>query len=417
MNILIVSTSECTGGAAIAAKRLMQALNKAGHSAKMLVRDKQTNDANVTSINTCWWKKKINFIRFAYERWVIFVSNRFSKKNLFDVSTANTGTDISRHPLVQEADVIHLHWTNQGFLSLNGMRKLMQAKKPLVWTMHDMWAYTGICHYAGSCERYHSKCHSCPFLRSPKKKDLSTKVFCRKKKIMEKANVAFVGCSRWIAEQAQKSSLLRGQLVCSIPNPIDATVFYSAKNKLAIREALGLPTDKHLLLFGALNISNKRKGIDYLVKAIQLMPEKKDVAIVTFGQAKAEIKSLFQLPVYFMGYLKDDERIAQLYNAVDIYVTPSLEDNLPNTIMEAMSCGTPCVGFNIGGIPEMIDHKVNGYVAAYKSSEDLAAGICWCLNPQNRSALSEQALLKVKSSYAESVVAKQYVELYSKMIG
>ncbi|MDR2407567.1 MAG: glycosyltransferase family 4 protein [Bacteroidales bacterium] len=411
MKILLLSTSEQHGGAAIAANRLMHALNKSGHEAKMLVRDKQTDDENVVSINTNRLKRKINFIRFVYERCVIFVHNRFNRTNLFAVSIANTGTDISKHPLVKEADIIHLHWINQGFLSLTDIRKLTESGKPVVWTMHDMWPCTGICHHARTCNNYQSKCQSCFFLQS-KKRDLSSLVFSRKKAIMEKSDIIFAGCSKWLSKQAQKSMILANKRIVTIPNPIDTSLFYPVKDIPAARKKMGLPLTGNLLLFGALNVSDKRKGIDYLLKALHLMDTHICTGLVVFGQVKKEIKSLFRIPVYSMGYITDETQVNLLYNAVDLFVTSSLEENLPNTIMEAMACGIPCVGFNVGGIPEMIDHQVNGYVAEYKSSEDLAAGINWCLNSENRGMLSEQALMKANSHYAEKIVAKQYIKLY-----
>ncbi|GHV32271.1 hypothetical protein FACS1894177_08170 [Bacteroidia bacterium] len=208
MNILIINTSERTGGAAVAANRLMKALRKEGHDAKMLVLDKQTDDLNVLTLNTSRWKKQISFIRKAYERWVIFVYKRFSRKNLWSVSIANTGTDISRHPLVKEADIVHLHWINQGFLSLPDIKKLVNSGKPIVWTLHDLWPCTGICHYPGNCVKYETGCKHCEMLSGYFPMDLSQQVFIKK----QKANlhlITYVGCSRWIAEKAKQSALLK----------------------------------------------------------------------------------------------------------------------------------------------------------------------------------------------------------------
>ncbi|MDR1879149.1 MAG: glycosyltransferase family 4 protein [Bacteroidales bacterium] len=418
MKILIVNTSERTGGAAVAANRLMKALNKAGHEAKMLVCDKQTNDPNVVSINTNCWKEKINFIRFVWERWVIFVHNRFNYKTLFKVSIANTGTDISKHPLVKEADIIHLHWINQGFLSLKNIRQLILSGKPMIWTMHDMWACTGICHHSRECISYQSKCGNCFHLNSSRKKDLSFRIFSKKKKIWVNRHISFVGCSKWLEKKAIQSPLMQGNKVYAIPNPIDITTFKPMEKEQA-RKQLKLPLNKQLLLFGAVNITDKQKGFDYLQEGLVYIKRQfpdiyKNIELVIFGQLKSDILSRINVFVHSMNYLKDETTIALLYNAVDLFVTPSLEENLPNTIMEAMSCGTPCVGFNTGGIPEMIDHKVLGYVAEYKSAKDLAAGINWCLKNNNK--LMPEARKKTKVCYTENVVAKQYIDLYTKMI-
>ena len=131
---------------------------------------------------------------------------------------------------------------------------------------------------------------------------------------------------------------------------------------------------------------------------------------------KDDIRDLFPVPIHSMGYLFDESKIVALYNAVDMFITSSLEENLPNTIMESMACGTPCVGFEIGGIPEMIDHRVNGYVANYKDAGDLASGIQWVLEHEDRQALSDACVRKVRESYTEEVVVKQYMALYKKLL-
>lgn len=397
MKIVILNTSERTGGAAVAAGRLGKALRQAGIQVDKLIRE-----------NT--W---LNRFRFYWERLIIFLCNHLNRKNLFAVSIANTGMDLSGHPLVKDADIIHLHWINQGFLSLKDIEELVKLNKPIVWTMHDMWPCTGICHYARDCEKFQMICESCFFLKS-KGKDLSTSVFDKKLSLYKEANITFVGCSRWLSGKAKKSYLLRDKTVLSIPNPIDTEVYHPMDQDMT-RELLGLPSGKRLLLFGALNVTDKRKGIDYLIEALRKI-EKQDVELVVFGQAKDDIRGLFPVPIHSMGYLSDESKIVALYNAVDMFITSSLEENLPNTIMESMACGTPCVGFEIGGIPEMIDHKINGYVASYKDASDLANGIRWVLEHEDQQALSDACVKKVQENYTEEVVAKQYMALYKRLL-
>ena len=397
MKIVILNTSERTGGAAVAAGRLGKALRQAGIQVDKLIRE-----------NT--W---LNRFRFYWERLIIFLCNHLNRKNLFAVSIANTGMDLSGHPLVKDADIIHLHWINQGFLSLKDIEELVKLNKPIVWTMHDMWPCTGICHHARDCEKFQMICESCFFLKS-KGKDLSTSVFDKKLSLYKEANITFVGCSRWLSGKAKKSYLLRDKTVLSIPNPIDTEVYHPMDQDMT-RELLGLPSGKRLLLFGALNVTDKRKGIDYLIEALRKI-EKQDVELVVFGQAKDDIRGLFPVPIHSMGYLSDESKIVALYNAVDMFITSSLEENLPNTIMESMACGTPCVGFEIGGSPEMIDHKINGYVASYKDASDLANGIRWVLEHEDQQALSDACVKKVQENYTEEVVAKQYMALYKRLL-
>ncbi|MDR1698853.1 MAG: glycosyltransferase family 4 protein [Prevotellaceae bacterium] len=417
MKILFLSTSEQNGGAAIAASRLMQALNKSGHDAKMLVRDKQTNNPNVISIDTSWLKTKINLLRFAWERGVIFVNNRFSKKNLFAISIANTGTDISRHSLVKWADIIHLHWINQGFLSLKNIEKLIQTGKPIVWTMHDMWACTGICHHAYECEHFKKNCGICPFLHTPKANDLSHKIF-QKKAFVKKSDIRFVAVSNWLKRMAESSGITKNSVIQVVPNVIDTDIF-KPENKIATRASLAWEADKKIILMGAAALNNSIKGFGYLCKALSILTKKSnanDYLLVLFGSIKNNPDFLANLPVphCHVGSISDPRQLAKLYQAADVTVVSSLYETFGQTISEAMACACPAVSFNNSGQTDIIDHKQNGYLATYKSADDLAKGIEFCL--ENMERLSRAAREKVLGQYSEKVVAKRYLELYSQLI-
>lgn len=418
MRVLLINTSERIGGAAIAASRLMESLKNHGIKAKLLVRNKQTDQITVVSLKQNWrmvWK-------FVWERIVIWKANHFKKDNIFAVDIANTGTDITSLPEFQQADVIHLHWINQGMLSLKNIEKILTSGKPVVWTMHDMWPCTGICHHARECTHYHTECHNCPFIHGgSKKKDLSTTIFRRKLKTYAQGKITFVAVSQWLEQEARKSRLLQDQNVVSILNPINTNLF-KPRNKMDARRALKLPTDKQLLMFGAHKATNKRKGMDYLVEACrilqQLHPEfTANLGLIVIGGESDKVGDLISLPIYSMGYVNDTKILVELYNSADLYVTPSLEEAMGYTVMEAMACGTPCVGFNVGGIPEMIDHLHNGYIAQYKSSEDFANGIYWTLTDPGYPGLAEQAARKVATHYSENTIAKKYIDLYNKVTG
>lgn len=411
MRVLIVNTSERVGGAAIAANRLMEALKKNGVKVKMLVRDKQTDRLTVLPVGNGWMQP----LKFVWERLCIFIANNFSRKNLFLVDIANTGTDITQLTEFQRADVIHLHWINQGFLSLSDISHIFQSGKRVVITMHDQWYFTGICHYSGDCQKYTSQCHDCPLMSGSLCGDLAKRVFLQKEKIYGTASLTFVGCSQWMADLAKTSRLTQGHKVVSIPNAINTERFLPM-DKTAARQAFRLPQDKQLLLFGCQRITDERKGFTLLVEALQLIKKAHpDVAqatevVVVGGQAE-HVRKQVPFDIIPVNYVSDPQRMVMLYNAVDVYVTPSLQDNLPNTIMEALACGTPCVGFKVGGIPEMIDHKKNGYVATYKDAQDFADGILWTL-ATDHPTLSRQARNKVMTTYSENAVARKYIDVY-----
>ncbi|EJX03345.1 glycosyltransferase, group 1 family protein [gut metagenome] len=358
--------------------------------------------------------------KFVWERIIIWKANHFHKKNIFAVDIANTGTDITSLPEFQQADIIHLHWINQGMLSLNNLNKIFSSGKPIVWTMHDMWPCTGICHHARECDHYQTECHHCPFINNGKKqKDLSYRIFRKKQAVYRKQTITFVACSHWLEEKARHSSLLSGHHITCIPNPINTNLF-KPRNKQEARQRCKLPLDKKLILFGSVKITDKRKGIDYLIKACRMLAQHhpeltKQLGVVTFGKQSQQLINMLPFQVIPLDFISDEHQLVNIYNAVDIFVTPSLEENLPNTIMEAMACGIPCVGFHVGGIPEMIDHLHNGYVARYKSAEDLANGIYWVLTEPSYTGLSEEAYRKVVTHYSEHVIAKRFTDLYNKL--
>ena len=414
MRVLIVSTTEQMGGAAVAASRLTAALNNHGVKARMLVRDKQTDSLTVVPLPKSW----LHRWHFLWERFVIFCHLHFNRQHLFDVDLACSGTDITRLEEFRQADIIHLHWVNQGMLSLGGIRKILNSGKPVVWTMHDIWPATAICHLALDCQRYKTRCHHCRLLPSGgSDNDLAARVWRRKRDVLSNDNVYFVACSRWLEGEARQSALLANHKVTAIPNPIDQHVFRPIDRQTARRQ-LGLPTEGRLMLFVSQRVTNRYKGMDYLAQACRRMAQDhpqlaSQTGVVILGSHADEVVDQLPLKAWPLGYVSDERRLAMVYSAADVFVLPSLSENLPNTIMEAMACGVPCVGFKVGGIPEEIDHTRNGYVAAYRDADDLARGLHWVLAEADHDELCRQAVAKVSRCYSQSAVAMKYVEVYN----
>ncbi len=414
MKVLIVSTSERVGGAAIAASRLAQALQRNGVEVRMLVRDKQTALPYVVQLPSSWLHK----LRFLWERLCIFLANGFRRDVLFRASLANTGVDITCHPLFRWADVVHLHWVNHGMLSLADIQKMAKQGKPLVWTMHDVWTASGISHheYYATKSNIDKAANGMPLLLSM----LDNLVLNRKRKLYDTSNIVFVACSSWLKNVSKSRVLLAHQQVVNIPNPIDTQLF-SPKDKVGLRAKYNLPQDKKLLLFGAMKLSDKRKGIDYLIDACntfkQCYPqESANVELLIMGGKASDVEQKLPFVVHSLGFVSDEHVISEVYALADAFITPSLEENLPNTIMEALACGTPCVGFAVGGIPEMIEHQRNGYVATYKNVADLAVGIHQTLFGENSQEWSRNARQKVLAEYSETVVAEQYKQIYQNVV-
>lgn len=420
MKVIMLNTSDRQGGAAVAASRLRQALEKNGIDSKLIVRDKQTNDPAVVSINRGTVKRNLNRFRFLWERLGIWRRNGFTKRDLFTVSSADTGIDFSRMREVREADIIHLHWTNQGMLSLRGLQKLLALGKPVVWTMHDMWPATGICHHAWECDRYKSLCGRCPFLHSTNERDLSTRIFKKKSHLyIYSKNLTLVPVSHWLQGKCRESALTRNLRIQAIPNPID-TVFFAPGHRLSERKRWKISPNQKVLLMGAAKLNDPVKGFSYLTEALAgIKPElKQDLLVILFGTIKDDSTLLenFPVPVRWLGSISSAEAIRSLYRMADFFMIPSLEDNLPNTVMESLSCGTPVIGFRTGGIPEMVDHLENGWLAPRKDIGALSKGIEWGLEHSDPAGLSENSRRKVMDRFTIPRIARLYTELYRSLL-
>jgi glycosyltransferase involved in cell wall biosynthesis len=383
LKILHVNTSDINGGAAIAAHRLHKALLKNNIDSKMLVMKKASNEKEVVLARNNNFEKHIfSKIRVLFKKIIL---SRYKNRKDIIFSPAKFGLDITKNKIIQEADVIHLHWVVGNFLSLNSLDKLFSLNKKIVWTLHDMWAFTGGCHYSDECEKYKHACYDCPILNSNKEKDLSRKVFEKKSKIYQGRDINIITCSEWLGECAKQSKLLKNKNINSIPNVLDNNIFKNIDQNIA-RDILSLDKNKKYILFGAMNsTSDPRKGWDYLKNSIKIINEryadvKGDVELLVFGSSYSKDVEKTTLSVKFLGRFFDEIALSLIYNSADLFVAPSLEDNLPNTVLESLHCGTPVVAFNIGGMPDMIEHEKNGYLAKCKDSKDLANGIIWSLN-------------------------------------
>lgn len=410
MRVLIVNVSDYQGGAARAANRLHQALLSLGIDSYVLVDTKLSDDYRVTE-QVSNIVKGASLIRRILDRLLV---NKYKHRSAtyFSPSLIPFSGLVKRINALNP-DIVHLHWVNKAMLSISDIAAI---KAPIVWSLHDMWAFTGGCHYDEGCGAFERACGKCKVLGSNKADDLSRAVF--KKKLatyVKHKNLTVVGLSRWLAGCASKSTLFKNcQIVC-LPNPIDTSV-YSLLDKRTARDLLGLPMDKKLILFGAMNAtSDPRKGYRELCGAL-LQLKGEEVELVVFGSSKPEIQHDFELKAHYLGQLRDDVTLRALYSAADVMVVPSLQENLSNAVMESLACGTPVVSFDIGGNGDMVEHQQNGYLAKPYDTADLAAGIEWVLNAKNYEELSTNARKKVLSEFDSDVVAKQYIQLYKSLL-
>jgi glycosyltransferase involved in cell wall biosynthesis len=314
--------------------------------------------------------------------------------------------------------LVHLHWVTNGFMRVETISRF---HRPVLWTLHDSWAFTGGCHVPSECRRYEESCGRCPILGSSLSLDLSRCVWRRKQRAWQGVDLTIVAPSRWMGECAEKSSLFRGRRIEVIPNCLDLDRYKPADRRDA-RERLGLPQEKKLILFGGKDWTRDRnKGFHILAEALRELAAKgwRDTAeLVVFGsQAPARPPDL-GLKARYLGWMDDEPTIALLNAAADVSVVPSIQESLSYAAIESMACGTPCVAFRQGGIVDVIGHERTGYLARPYEPHDLAHGIDRVLgNEERRRALSQQARLKAEQEFATEKVAGRYLELYREITG
>lgn len=417
MKVVHLNNSDRDGGASIAASRINNALNKSGLDSKLLVQKKKGSDNTTLSVSNNSFSKISYLMRFLFD---VFSIKVFTPNTKGRFSYPYWGVEVSNYPLIANADIINLHWVNQGFISLKGLEGLKKLGKPIVWTLHDMWAFTGGCHYSLSCRKFEQHCYLCPSLKFSGPRDASYKIFEKKSKIFEEMNLHIVTCSSWLAKEVRNSELLRKKTVTVIANPID-TEIYKPTNRNRSRDRLNLPQDKLLILFGTMTLNEKRKGFDLLVESMRSLyiyyPElKNSVEIIVFGSEKKMDKMDIPFKINYLGRLTNQNNIIDCYGAADLFVAPSIQDNLPNTVMESLACGTPVAAFNIGGMPDMIDHKENGFLAQSINAKELSEAILWLVKNNNKEDLRKYARKKVLDNFTPSQIAKNYKQLYKKLL-
>lgn len=416
MKVLIVNKYENTGGAAIAAKRSFEALKNNNIDVKFLVQESSSEKTISTTKN--YFKSKLNFIRFSFERLKILFNIK-DKQNLYFFDSASFGEDISKHKAVIEADIIHLNWITFGFLSLNSLEKLIQLKKPIIWTMHDMWAITGGCFHSRGCTNYIDECKNCPFLKQ--NSSLALKIFNKKKNFLSNDNVYLIAISNWMKEKIIPAKLFKEKTIFELPNTID-TDFYKPISKQKAKTKLNWNSNIIHIGFAAFNVANKYKGGEYISKSIQILlknyPDLQNrIELVAIG--KIQKKNVFKnnIPIVYTGYINEEQKMLELYQAMDLFLMPSLEESLSLVTQEAMACETPVIAFNKGGQTDLIDHKINGYLADYKNSNDLANGIKFIIDEiQNENQFGKNARLKIVDNYSYPVLSKKLINIYTEII-
>jgi glycosyltransferase involved in cell wall biosynthesis len=409
MKILQLVAGELNGGAARGAYWLHTALRELGVDSRILGNARDID--GYESVNSVA-NSGLGRVKVAVSRRIGRAPIRlYRDREDVDFNTGFDGIDITRHPAYADADLVHLHWVN----GLVGVRTLRKIKKPVLWTLRDMWPITGGCHYSLDCTRFKKACGQCPQLGSTRDRDLSRLVVRRKERALP-SHMRVVGISHWLSECARQSTLLGRFPVATISNCVDTQAF-TPLEKLHARQALGVDEDRKVLLVGAQNVANAYKGFDLFLEALDKL-DRKDLQVLLFGKRTAGIPKSLGIPSNNLGFLTDSDSLQVAYSAADVFVAPSRADAFGKTLVEAMLCGTPVVCFNATGPKDIVDHHETGYLAEPFSPQDLADGIQWVLDqrPEAYATMSRSAQERAKQRFDSRVIAKKYLELYREVM-
>lgn len=407
---LLISTNDIDGGAARATYRLHQSLQAIDIPSHMLVQNKQSVDSTVMAQKAVIAK-------------VGAMLNDLPLRPYRDRSRTMFSAQWFPDPVVAKVaqlqpDLVHLHWVCNGYLQIESLAKF---KKPLVWTLHDMWPFTGGCHYSQTCDRYTHTCGKCPWLKSQHELDASRWIWQRKAKTYQALNLTVVAPSQWMADCARSSKLFQNVRVEIIPHGLDTTTFKPIEQSVA-RRLLNLPPDKQLVLFGAGSgaVGDPRKGFHLLQAALRALQQtgwSDRLELVIFGATQADQPIEFGFKSHYLGRFHDDIALALVYSAADVMIVPSMQEAFGQTASESLSCGTPVIAFQSTGVQDIVAHQQDGYLATPFDSDDLARGIAWVLaDAERHQQLRDRARQKAETEFTLTLQAKRYLALFHEIL-
>ncbi|PYN72919.1 MAG: glycosyl transferase family 1 [Candidatus Rokuibacteriota bacterium] len=419
MKIVQLSKNDRSGGAARAAYRLHQGLQLVGQHSVMVVESRTSDDPSVVTFEKPMdglelVRRGLRQVRIAQD------ANRYRRsrpKGYEEFSDDRSAYASAVLDQIPACDVINLHWI-PGFVDYRTFFKRMTRSTPIVWTLHDLNPLTGGCHYSLGCDRYLAHCGTCPQLGSDKPKDLSHEIWERKRRVFSRAppsTLHFVAPSRWLGGEMRRSPILGRFGVDVIPYGLDVEEF-APRHRGSVRDLLGIPRDARVLLFVAEEVGNERKGFTCLVKALaQCAGKIPNLMLLSVGRNRPAVP--IDIPWRHLGSVDNDRFLSMVYSAADLFAICSLQDNLPNTVLEAIACGIPVVGHAVGGIPDMIRNGVNGLTVPVADVEALGAAIADVLRDTARCAeMGANARRIAVEEYSLELQGRRYSELYATLV-
>jgi glycosyltransferase involved in cell wall biosynthesis len=401
------------------------ALREAGHRSQMLVRYKKSDDDDVVQLPPLFhgpWRTEFRRLKKHIPGLKPLEYSPDYKFNFDLAPEVDLQSLLDTSPAPD--DIICLHWVN-GLLDAQSIRRIYDHfRSPLVWIIHDLDPFTGGCHYSFGCDGFTRQCGACPRLGSADEDDPSHQTWLRKREYLSELPICFVAPTGWGEARVRESSLFRHARVERIPLPLDTRVFRPFDQRTA-REVMQLPPDKKVILFGATYLEDRRKGIDHLIEAFDILTplisnsrtiKREEIFLLAVGQDGGKLMPKLPFAGRYLGHVSDELMMALAYQAADIFVCPSIEDSGPMMISEAMLCETPVVAFNTGVAPDVIEHRVNGYLARYRDNSDLAEGMRTLLTNDDPITMRASARSSAERLHVPRSVAERHVKLYQSLL-
>ncbi len=417
MKVAHINLSDNSGGASIAMMRLHSAMKDAGIDSKVfVVRYTLTNDKDVFPASVMdrkiWSSARYLIAKHKEKKATI------PNKGLFSIQSGHSSLLNPKNFV--DFDAIYIHWVGFGTMNNNALKKILQLNRPVFWVCHDMYPFTGGCHHSYGCERFYDDCGFCPLLKNPSAKDISFRALQNKYKIYSQfPNLQFIAISPYMQNLLKSAKLSKDHYIHLIPNTLDTRVF-CVKTKDNCRKKFGLPQGKLLILFGAdMGVKNPYKGWDYARNVINKLSEKykEGIELVVFGSDYSEeIEKQLNVKINFLGKINNPNDMVDVYNASDIYLNPSIAESFSYTTCEAISCGVPTVAFDIGGIPSIIDHLFNGYLAEQHNINELIKGIEWAIELVNDKTMKEDCHKTIVQKFDSKIIAQKHLELLQNFV-
>lgn len=416
MNILHINTTDNIGGAGRAMYRLHQGLKHQGQASYILAKSRTTGEPDVQAIAEAVGNRHsllgrlIDFVGVRADAWFGIPDFHRSTRHILETKC------------FQQAQVVHFHNLHGGYFNYH-LLPTFAAHKPVVWTLHDMWALTGHCAYSYDCERWKTGCFDCPLLREPGRQmvspgptriDRTRRIWRNKQQLYRKTRLHVVTPSYWLYKLAGESILAKADSIQCIPNGVDLAVFRPVDRTMA-RCALDIDLNAKVILFVAAHVTDRRKGFSYLLNALHTLQDTESIVLLTTGTMGMAGTQLGRFRCRNLGQLSDERLLSLAYNAADLLVFPTLADNQPLVLIESLACGTPIVSFDVGGVPEMVRHGETGYLACYKDAHDLAQGVLTLLEDDNlRARMRQQCREIAEKEYGLALQAQRYIALYER---